>query len=130
MKRISSFVRTAMAFVLLSCASVAWSASNDFADIEAQVARQHDDGVKRLQEWIRLPSIAAEDLGFPEGPQHMISLLQSVGFQHAALADTIGVFMPSASQRPDGVVTVNLDAKGVIEVQLTVRGQSAMWKKP
>jgi acetylornithine deacetylase/succinyl-diaminopimelate desuccinylase-like protein len=237
---LSVFIRAALASVLLSCTSAAWSAPADIADIEAQVAQQHDAGVKRLQEWIRLPSIAAEDIGFPEGPQHLISLLQSVGFQHAvmvetdgkpgvfatldagaaktvgvymmydvkqfdpaewssppleaalldkpgfgkivmgrgavnqkgpemallealraiqavgkkspvnlvlvaegeeeigsphirqivnrpdvqaALADTIGVFMPSAGQSPDGVVSVRLGAKGVIEVQLTAAGE-------
>lgn len=232
---------TALASALLCCTSVAWSAPADFADIEAQIVRQHDAGVKRLQDWIRLPSIAAEDIGYPEGAQHMISLLQSVGFQHAvmvetdgkpgvfatldagaertvgvyfmydvkhfdpaewlsppleaalidkpgfgkimmgrgavnqkgpemalleairaiqatgkqlpvnlvlvaegeeeigspniaqivykpevqsALADTIGVFMPSASQSSNGVVSVSLGAKGVIEVQLTASGES------
>jgi acetylornithine deacetylase/succinyl-diaminopimelate desuccinylase-like protein len=232
---------TALACALLSCTSVAWSAPAEFTDIEAQVVLQHDAGVKRLQEWIRLPSIAAEDRGFPEGPQHLITLLKAVGFQHAeivetdgkpgvfatldagaarsvgvymmydvkqfdpsewasppleaalvdkpglgkaivgrgavnqkgpemaflealraikgagkklpvnlvlvaegeeeigsphigqivlrpevqaALANTIGVFMPSAGQSPDGVVTVSLGAKGVIEVQLTARGEN------
>jgi acetylornithine deacetylase/succinyl-diaminopimelate desuccinylase-like protein len=41
----------------------------------------------------------------------------------AALADTVGVFMPGAGQSPDGVVTVSLGAKGVIEVQLTASGE-------
>jgi len=240
MKNLSILVSAALASALLSFTSVAWTAPAEFADIEAQVAQQHDAGVKRLQEWIRLPSIAAEDIGFPEGPLHLISLLKSVGFQHAvmvetdgkpgvfatldagaaktvgvymmydvkqfdpeewssppleaalldkpgfgkivmgrgavnqkgpemallealraiqavgekspvnlvlvaegeeeigsphigqivnrpdvqaALADTIGVFMPSASQSPDGVVSVSLGAKGVIEVQLTAAGE-------
>lgn len=235
------FMPTALASALLCCTSVAWSAPADFADIDAQIVRQHDAGVKRLQDWIRLPSIAAEDIGYPEGAQHMISLLQSVGFQHAvmvetdgkpgvfatldagaertvgvyfmydvkhfdpaewlsppleaalidkpgfgkimmgrgavnqkgpemalleairaiqatgkqlpvnlvlvaegeeeigspniaqivykpevqsALANTIGVFMPSASQSSNGVVSVSLGAKGVIEVQLTASGES------
>jgi acetylornithine deacetylase/succinyl-diaminopimelate desuccinylase-like protein len=239
-KTLSVLIRAALASALLSFTSVAWSAPAEFADIEAQVAQQHDAGVKRLQEWIRLPSIAAEDIGFPEGPQHLISLLQSVGFQHAvmvetdgkpgvfatldagaaktvgiymmydvkqfdpeewssppleaalldkpgfgkivmgrgavnqkgpemallealraiqavgkkppvnlvlvaegeeeigsphigqivnrpevqsALAGTIGIFMPSASQSADGVVSVRLGAKGVIEVQLTASGE-------
>ncbi len=240
MKSFSILIPAALASALLSCTSAAWSAPADFPDIEAQVARQHDAGVKRLQDWIRLPSIAAEDIGYPEGPQHLISLLQSVGFQHAvmvetdgkpgvfatldavaartigvymmydvkqsdpaewssppleaalvdkpgfgkvvmgrgavnqkgpelallealraiqaagkqppvnlvlvaegeeeigsphigqivnrpdvqaALADTIGVFMPSARQGPDGMVTLNLGAKGVIEVQLIASGE-------
>ena len=90
MKSLSSLIPAALASALLSCTSVAWSAPADFADIEAQVARQHDAGVKRLQDWIRLPSIAAEDIGYPEGPQHLISLLQSVGFQHAVMVETDG----------------------------------------
>lgn len=236
MKNLSVLIATALLF----CTPVVVGAPADFADIEAQVARQHDAGVRRLQDWIRLPSIAAEDLGFPAGPQHLISLLREVGFQKAvvietdgkpgvfatldagaaqtlgvylmydvkqfnsaawsspplaaalvdkpglgtvivgrgavnqkgpelaflealrafkaagkqlpvnlvlvaegeeeigsphidqivhrpevlaALADTIGVFMPSAMQNPDGVVSVSLGAKGIIEVQLTVRGE-------
>jgi acetylornithine deacetylase/succinyl-diaminopimelate desuccinylase-like protein len=41
----------------------------------------------------------------------------------AALAGTVGVFMPSASQDLDGVVTVSLGAKGNIEVELTASGE-------
>jgi acetylornithine deacetylase/succinyl-diaminopimelate desuccinylase-like protein len=196
--------------------------------------------VNRLQEWIRLPSIAAEDRGFPAGPEYMVGMLKDAGFQTAsiietdgkpgvfatldtgaahtvgvyfmydvkqfdpaewsspplealmvdkpglgkaivgrgavnqkgpesafiaalhairgagkkmpvnlvlvaegeeeigsphigqivrnpevekALAGTLGVIMPSASQDRDGIVTVNLGAKGVIEVQLTASGE-------
>ncbi|MGZ5382080.1 MAG: M20/M25/M40 family metallo-hydrolase, partial [Thermoanaerobaculia bacterium] len=43
----------------------------------------------------------------------------------AALARTIGVFMPSASQDPDGSVTVSLGAKGVVELELVSSG--AKW---
>jgi acetylornithine deacetylase/succinyl-diaminopimelate desuccinylase-like protein len=230
----------ALATATLLFGSAAWSATLDFTEIEAQVAAQSDAGVARLQEWIRLPSIAAEDLGFPEGPEYLVELLKDVGFQQAAimetdgkpgvfatldagasrsvgvyfmydvkqfdpaewssppleaaliekpgfgtvvmgrgavnqkgpemafleavrairstgrtlpvnlvlvaegeeeigsphigqivhrpevqaaLADTVGVFMPGAGQSPDGVVTVSLGAKGVIEVQLTASGE-------
>lgn len=41
----------------------------------------------------------------------------------AALKKTIGVFMPSASQDPDGVVTVSLGAKGVVELELVSSGE-------
>ncbi|MGB5132282.1 MAG: M20/M25/M40 family metallo-hydrolase, partial [Steroidobacteraceae bacterium] len=41
----------------------------------------------------------------------------------AALAGTVGVFMPSASQDLDGIVTVSLGAKGIIEVELTASGE-------
>ncbi len=42
----------------------------------------------------------------------------------AALAKTVGVFMPSAQQDLDGVVTVSLGAKGVVELQLVSSGES------
>lgn len=90
MKSLSILISAALASALLSCSTVAWSVPAELADIEAQVAQQHDAGVKRLQEWIRLPSIAAEDIGYPEGPQHLISLLKSVGFQHAVVVETDG----------------------------------------
>lgn len=41
----------------------------------------------------------------------------------AALRDSIGVFMPSASQDLDGVVTVSLGAKGVVELELVASGE-------
>ncbi len=231
---------TGIAAAGLLATQAGWPAESDFSDIEAAVARQHDEGVKRLQEWIRNPSIAAEDRGFPDGAQYMAAMLEDAGFQTAtvietdgkpgvfatldagaantvglyfmydvkqfdadewsspplearlvdkpglgkavvgrgavnqkgpeaaflaalhairaagrdmpvnlvlvaegeeeigsphigqivhrpevqeALADTVGVFMPSASQDPDGVVAVSLGAKGVIEVQLTASGE-------
>ena len=39
-----------------------------------------------------------------------------------ALRDTVGVFMPAASQDLDGLVTVTLGAKGVVELELVATG--------
>jgi acetylornithine deacetylase/succinyl-diaminopimelate desuccinylase-like protein len=75
---------------LLSLVPPVFSATPDLAKIEAQVAKQHDEGVRRLQEWIRLPSIAAQDLGFPAGPEHLVELLLDVGFQKAVIVETDG----------------------------------------
>lgn len=41
----------------------------------------------------------------------------------AALRRTVGVFMPSASQDLDGLVTVSLGAKGVVELELVATGE-------
>src|SRR5262249_52266371 len=41
----------------------------------------------------------------------------------AALRKTIGIFMPSASQDLDGIVTVSLGAKGVVELELVSTGE-------
>ncbi len=42
---------------------------------------------------------------------------------HAALKDTLGVFMPAASQPLDGVVAVTLGAKGIVELELVASGE-------
>ncbi|HEX9437957.1 MAG TPA: M20/M25/M40 family metallo-hydrolase, partial [Candidatus Limnocylindria bacterium] len=41
----------------------------------------------------------------------------------AALRRCAGIFMPSASQDPDGNVTVSLGAKGVVELELVASGE-------
>lgn len=218
----------------------AFAAPGDLAPIRAQIAAQHDANVERLREWIALPSIAAENLGYPAGPEYQAQLLRDAGFQQveiiptdgkpgvfatldagaaktvgvymmydvkqydpaewsspplegrivdlpnlgkammgrgavnqkgpqmallaalkaykaagrkppvnivllaegeeeigsvhirqlvetprvkAALAKTVGVFMPSAMQSPDGVVTVSLGAKGIVELELVASGE-------
>lgn len=42
----------------------------------------------------------------------------------SALRGCVGVFMPSAIQDLDGVVTVNLGAKGVVELELVASGET------
>ena len=59
---------------------------SDYADVKAQIAKQHDEAVKRLQDWIKQVSIAAEDRGYPEGADYMIKLAKDAGFQQAALS--------------------------------------------
>ena len=68
----------------------AWSAPEEFADIKAQITRQHDEAVKRLQDWIHQISIAAENRGYPEGADYMINLLKEAGFQRAERVETDG----------------------------------------
>src|SRR5688572_20529086 len=55
------------------------------------------------------------------GSVHIRQLVSTPRVQ-AALAKTVGVFMPSATQGQDGVVTVSLGAKGVIELELVASG--------
>jgi acetylornithine deacetylase/succinyl-diaminopimelate desuccinylase-like protein len=66
------------------------AADADLAGIKAQITSNHDRAVTRLQEWIRRPAIAAENRGFPEGADYLISLLQEVGFQQAVRIETDG----------------------------------------
>ncbi len=64
--------------------------ADDLADIRAEVAKRHDEAVKRLQDWIALPSIAAENLNFPKGAEHMAQLARDAGFQHVEVINTDG----------------------------------------
>ena len=66
------------------------SAEADFADVKAQVVKQHAEAVKRLQDWIGQVSIAAENRGYPEGADYMIKLLKEAGFQKAERVETDG----------------------------------------
>ena len=78
------------ALALATSAPLAYSAGNDFSDVKAQVTKQHDEAVKRLQDWIKQVSIAAEDRGYPEGADYMIQLLKDAGFQRAERVATDG----------------------------------------
>lgn len=88
MRRIAGMT-AALAASLMSLSAAAAEAE-DLAAFKAEIAKNHDRAVARLQDWIRRPAIAAEDRGFPEGAEHMIKLLKEVGFQRAVLIETKG----------------------------------------
>lgn len=54
---------------------------NDINAIRAQIEKRHDESVKRLQEWIRQPSIAAENKGVNEGCELTMRLFRDAGFE-------------------------------------------------
>ena len=66
------------------------AADADLAGIKAEIAKNHERAVTRLQEWIRRPAIAAENRGFPEGADYLIALLKEVGFQRTERIETDG----------------------------------------
>ena len=55
-------------------------ASADKSAVLAQIPTMHAANVKRLQEWIALPSIAAENRNYPQGPEYMARLARDAGF--------------------------------------------------
>ena len=76
-------------------ATLAWprqsrAASPDWKPVLAEVDKRHDEAVRRLQEWIHQPSIAAENRGMSEGCDLMIRLLKDAGFQRADRVATDG----------------------------------------
>ena len=63
---------------------------DDRAAVLAQVVTQHDATLAMLREWIALPSIAAENRNYPQGPEHMAKLARDAGFQHVEVVPTAG----------------------------------------
>src|SRR6266511_428919 len=63
---------------------------SDLAPIFAQIEKRHDEAVLRLQEWIRQPSIAAENRGVSEGCDLTMRLLREAGFGQVAKIPTDG----------------------------------------
>jgi len=65
-------------------------ARDDLAPVYEQIARSHEQSVRRIQQWIHQRTIAAENVGGEEGVQMMIELLRDAGFQRADRVDTGG----------------------------------------
>src|SRR6266513_1095017 len=63
---------------------------SDLAPIYAQIERRHDESVQRLQEWIRQPSIAAENRGMNEGCELTMRMLRDAGFQQVTKVPSDG----------------------------------------
>src|SRR5437660_4187190 len=64
--------------------------ASDLDAIRAEIEKRHDESVKRLQDWIRQPSIAAENRGMNEGCDMMMRMLREAGFQQATKIATVG----------------------------------------
>jgi len=62
----------------------------DMDAIRAEIEKRHDESVKRLQDWIRQPSIAAENRGMNEGCELTMRMLREAGFQQVAKVPTDG----------------------------------------
>ena len=72
----------------------AWSQATaravDREAIIARIAPRHDMTVRMLREWIALPSIAAEDIGYPQGAEYMARLARDAGFDPVEVVPTKG----------------------------------------
>ncbi len=66
------------------------AASPALGPVLAEVERRHDEAVRRLQEWIRQPSIAAENRGMSEGCDLLIRMLRDAGFGRVERVPTDG----------------------------------------
>jgi acetylornithine deacetylase/succinyl-diaminopimelate desuccinylase-like protein len=70
--------------------AAALEAPPDKAAVLAQIPKMHAANIKRLQAWIALPSIAAENRNYPQGPQYMAQLARAAGFSDVKLVPSSG----------------------------------------
>ena len=54
-------------------------AEDPAAALDATIEKQHEEGVARLQAWVKQPSIAAENRGMAEGCEMMMKLARDAG---------------------------------------------------
>jgi acetylornithine deacetylase/succinyl-diaminopimelate desuccinylase-like protein len=90
-----SFLQGAAATAAAAAATLAlprWAQAHpgDLDAIRAEVEKRHDESIKRLQDWIRQPSIAAENRGMSEGCELTMRMLRDAGFQQATKIPTDG----------------------------------------
>src|SRR5881394_1457533 len=90
MKRTNITLIVALIIALLMSNAALAATANDLADIKREIAKRHDEAVKRLQDWIGFPSIAAENRNYPEGAETMAKLARDAGFQQATVITTDG----------------------------------------
>jgi len=62
----------------------------ELAPIMAEIKKRHNEAVQRLQQWIRQPSIAAENRGMNEGCELTMRMLREAGFNQVRKVPTEG----------------------------------------
>jgi acetylornithine deacetylase/succinyl-diaminopimelate desuccinylase-like protein len=63
---------------------------NQLSPIFAQIEKHHDEAVQRLEEWIKQPSIAAENRGVTDGCDLTMRFLRDAGFGEVTKIPTDG----------------------------------------
>jgi acetylornithine deacetylase/succinyl-diaminopimelate desuccinylase-like protein len=86
-----TFFERALATAVLASARRAQAAdASDLIAIQIEIEKRHDESVHRLQDWIRQPSIAAENRGMTEGCELIVRLLREAGFDKVTKVPTDG----------------------------------------
>lgn len=87
---------------------VTFAASGDMAAIRKAAEQGYDASVKRIQDWIAFPSIAAENRDMDKGADYMAALAKDAGFQHVEKVPTKG--------HPGVFATLDVGAKRTIGI--------------
>jgi acetylornithine deacetylase/succinyl-diaminopimelate desuccinylase-like protein len=67
-----------------------WAANERYPAIRKAAEAGRDAAIKRIQDWIALPSIAAENRNMKEGAEYMANLAREAGFDAATIVPTDG----------------------------------------
>jgi acetylornithine deacetylase/succinyl-diaminopimelate desuccinylase-like protein len=68
----------------------AWGAAERYPAIRKAAEADREASIKRIQDWIALPSIAAENLNMAAGAEYMATLAREAGFDVATVVPTDG----------------------------------------
>ncbi len=85
-----TLLKGAAAGAMLLAPAAALARPGDREAIRKAAEAGYDASVKRIQDWIRLPSIAAENLNMEEGAEYMMRLARDAGFQQVEKVPTDG----------------------------------------
>jgi acetylornithine deacetylase/succinyl-diaminopimelate desuccinylase-like protein len=122
------FVQGAVSGAVLAAApglAAAAAKNADKAAVLAQVPKMHDANFQRLQEWIALPSIAAEDRNYPQGAEYMAKLAEAAGFTGVKIIPTSG--KPGVFGRIDAGAKTTLAVYFMYDVKQFVPSE---WSSP
>ena len=90
MNRRDFVVGSAATAAALTLPRVSQAERADLAPVWLEIEKRHDEAVKRLQTWIRQPSIAAENREVNEGCELTMQMLRDAGFQSVSKVPTDG----------------------------------------
>jgi acetylornithine deacetylase/succinyl-diaminopimelate desuccinylase-like protein len=98
---------------------------SDLNAIRTQIVKHHDETVQRLQEWIKQPSIAAENKGVTEGCDLTMRFLREAGFGQVTKLPTDG--QPGIFATLDAGATKTLGLYFMYDVK---QADPAEWSSP
>ena len=90
MDRRSFLVGAAATAATLSSPKLSLADQADLQPVWNEIVKRHDEALRRLQTWIRQPSIAAENRGVNEGCDLTMQMLGEAGFQSVTKVPTDG----------------------------------------
>jgi acetylornithine deacetylase/succinyl-diaminopimelate desuccinylase-like protein len=85
-----TLLKGAAAGAVLMSPAAALAQPRDREAVRRAAEAGYGASVKRIQDWIKLPSIAAENLNMDEGAEYMMRLAREAGFQHVEKVPSSG----------------------------------------